>query len=585
MFCPKCHHTNPSHQLFCNCCQQPLRLAKLRVVNHAGKEQYFELHARDFTIGRQADNDLVLAEESVSRYHARLCFRAGVYFAEDLGSKNGLYINGEKVQSQPLASLDCLQIGAARIYYVLRENAYFAAAGNRVSPPASNSLASMSVRTPMSQRSNAERIFSHVLHHLLQAALHLAQAQQATLWLPDTAGDLIPRLRANEKVTAVDSDSGAALWPPSFAEQQQLALKVYRSGGTIVREQREANEVYCEGLTRDSDLVYQQLGIPLRVTTETRRGHEALASRPPIGALFLECDPISQRLSPAKLACLQSLLEEAGNFVDRVQFITSALRELEATAFSQTAEADLAVVVQQQLRPVTIPYLAGYDLGCWHHPAEAVSGDYLDIVPLTSGEFLLALGDVAGKGLAAATLINAMQISLHLLLTYENRLEKILSALNRIVYGVGAPSIFTTLFLGVLNPQRRTLHYVNAGHTPGLFMHSSDATPAIEFLHSNSAALGVLETCSVEVKQLRLPPASVLVLFTDGLTEAANENGEYYGLTRLTERIVAAVLSARQASAAYVLETLREDLTLYSADFHGKVRHHDDQAALVLLVR
>ncbi|NUO82972.1 SpoIIE family protein phosphatase [candidate division KSB1 bacterium] len=585
MFCPKCHHTNPAHQLLCSCCQQPLRLAKLRVVNHAGKEQYFELHGRDFTIGRQADNDLVLAEESVSRYHARLCFSGGVYFVEDLGSTNGLYINGEKVQSRQLVSLDCLQIGAARIYYVLSETVYFAAAGNRVSPPASNSLTSLSARTPAAQRSDAERLFSHVLHHLLQGALHLAQAQRATLWLPDTAGDLIPRLCANEKVTTMDSNAGAARWSPDLAEQQHLALRVYRSGGTIVREQREANERFCERLTSSSDLFYQQLGIPLRVNTETQHGHEAFVSRAPIGALVLECHPISQRLSPTKLACLQNLLEEAGNLVDRVQFITTALKESEAAAFSQTAETDLAIAVQQQLQPIAIPYLAGYDLGCWHHPAETVSGDYLDVVPLLSGEFLLVLGDVAGKGLAAATLINAMQISLHLLLTYENRLEKILAALNRIVHGVGAPSTFTTLFLGVLNPQRRTLHYVNAGHTPGLFIHSSDATPAIEFLHSNSAALGVLETCSVEVKQLRLPPASVLVLFTDGLTEAVNESGEYYGLTRLTERIVTAVLSARQASAAYVLETLREDLTLYSANFDGKVRHHDDQAALVLMVR
>ncbi len=587
MLCPKCHHPNPPSQLLCACCQQTLRHAKLRVVDHSGKELHFDLNYQDFTIGRQAGNDLVLAEEGVSRCHARLCFVAGAYLVEDLGSKNGLYVNGEKVQSRPLSSLDCLQIGAARIYYVLSEHAYFAAAGNPSSSSSSKTLTHPNA--PSAQRLDADRLLEHVLHHLLRGALHLAQADRATLWMPDSTGDLIPRLSANENENAPSASHVAPAWQDQFASCQQLALKIFHSGSTILRENWQGTEMFWEGLRAHADFVYQQLGIPLRQMSDApnERGMkpEAFASSAPLGALILESHAVPQRLSATKLARLQNFLELAGQFVSHAQFIASALQQLETGTAQHTSEAELALAIQQRLLPVTIPRIAGYDLACWHHPAEGVSGDYLDLVPLNTNELLLVIGDVAGKGMAAALLLSALQAGLRLQLYYESRLQKWLEALNRLVHAIGRASTFATLFLGVLDPQRRTLSYINAGHTPGVFIHSSNTTPTIELLHSNGAALGVLEAFTAEPKHLLLPSASALALFTDGITEAANENGEQYGLTRLTERVTAAVMSTRQTSAAHVLETLREDVALYSADFNGKIRRQDDQAALVVMVR
>lgn len=585
MNCPRCQHTNGPHQLLCSCCQQILFHAKLRVVEPHGAEKHFKLTYHDFTIGRQAGNDLVLADEAASRCHARLRFVKGAYLAEDLQSKNGLYINGEKVASKPLATFDCLQIGATRIYYVLSTNSDYPVASVPASSSTSKTVTPIGACASASPSSDAESLLENVLRHTLRGALSLAQAQRATLWMPEASGDLIPRVSAHGSEIISNAHNSTVAWPAEVVRQEQLALKIFHSGAMILREQWEGTEIFWEGMAESPDFVYQQIGFSLRQANDAAEASEAFASRPPLGALILECAAMPQRFSAAKLARLQSLLTQSARFVGNAQLIATSLQEFSSHTTQQLSETALAMTMQKRLLPLTIPKIAGYDLACWHRPSEAVSGDYLDLIPINTNELLLVVGDVAGKGLAAAMLINAMQASLHLQLYYESRLEEFVVALNRVVNAVGKRSVFATLFLGVLNPQRRMLHYINAGHTPGLFIHSSDATPQIELLHSTGAALGVLESLHVEVKQLLLPPASALVFFTDGLTEAANENGEQYGLTRLTERVVATVMSSRSPSAASVLEALRDDLAFHSADFHGKIRHHDDQAALAVMVR
>ncbi|MEK7727230.1 MAG: SpoIIE family protein phosphatase, partial [candidate division KSB1 bacterium] len=450
MTCPKCHHPNSPAQLLCRGCQQPLRCAKLRVIEANGKEQYLELNNQDFTIGRCVSNDLALADDGVSRVHARFRFVAGAYLAEDLGSKNGLFVNGTQTVSQPLVAMDCLQLGTTRIYYMLRELTHAALAARLNFSATGKTLTRGSAANVAAQPARAEGLFEQALHPLLQGVLLLAQAERATLWLPDSGGDLIPRLSA-----------GAHNAANHLTVEQPIALKIFRSGGTILRERAEATEIFCEGLATDAECAYQLLGLPLRLVHEVS-SHE----RPPLGALLLHSRTPTQKLIPAKLERLKRFLAQAEVSLSRVEIVTATLRALEMSADSFASEA-VALAVQKQVLPVAIPRVAGYDLACWFNPAEVVSGDYLDVVPLDSGEVLLVVGDVAGKSLAAAMTIFALQTAVHLFARYEADLEKIVAHLNRVAHAVGGAAIFTTLFLGVLDPQRRTLQYINAGHTPG----------------------------------------------------------------------------------------------------------------------
>src|SRR5262245_13443944 len=123
MNCPQCQSLQSSQSITCQTCHHPLRNAQLRVVRHDGHDQIVSLPLRAFTIGRHEENDLVLALDGISRRHSRFLLEEGRYWIEDCGSKNGLFVNGQKSDKRLLQDQDCLQIGPVRLFFVLTNSA------------------------------------------------------------------------------------------------------------------------------------------------------------------------------------------------------------------------------------------------------------------------------------------------------------------------------------------------------------------------------------------------------------------------------------------------------------------------------
>src|SRR5271166_985798 len=237
------------------------------------------------------------------------------------------------------------------------------------------------------------------------------------------------------------------------------------------------------------------------------------------------------------------------------------------------AAAELAAAreIQQMLLPSTLPQLAGVQIaGAWQ-PAREVGGDYFDVIQLDKDRLGICVGDVAGKGITAALLMANLQASLRAFATTEASPQVVCTKLNKFLCANIASGKFVTFFYAVLDADARTLTYENAGHSPGLLLRSNGTN---ESLPGGGAVLGALPDWTYQDYGVKLQPGDKLLLSTDGITEAENDQVEEFGDERLLE-----AARARDGSALEIQRAIMQQVTAFCG---GNFR--DDATLLVLRI-
>lgn len=195
----------------------------------------------------------------------------------------------------------------------------------------------------------------------------------------------------------------------------------------------------------------------------------------------------------------------------------------------QEAELSFALQVQQALFPRQFPEGEGLEFAAVCVPARGISGDYYDVLRLPDGRLVFTIADVSGKGISAAILMSNVQAVLRVLTASSHSPSEVCSKLNRHFYQVAADSRFATLFYGEWNPADRRLSFINAGHNPPLLMGAGRR----ERLEAGGPPLGIFPDTDFQVGSLGLEPGDLLVLYSDGITEAGSDRGEPFGEARL----------------------------------------------------
>jgi phosphoserine phosphatase RsbU/P len=240
----------------------------------------------------------------------------------------------------------------------------------------------------------------------------------------------------------------------------------------------------------------------------------------------------------------------------------------------QSHEAELAQAyeIQRHLMPRETPQLAGFQIACAWQPAKSVSGDYFDVLPLGEGKLGLCIADVSGKGITAALLMANLQASVKAFVAQADSPAELCAKLNSVLCDTVAPGKFVTLFYGIIDSQRRQLHYENAGHCLPLLVH---ADGSILMPASYSGVLGLFSHWTYQNSDVQLQSGDCLVLMTDGVLEAANGDEEEFGYQRLIE-----VVKEKRGSGVHGIRTA----ILESVSEFCNGRFDDDASLIVVTV-
>lgn len=221
-------------------------------------------------------------------------------------------------------------------------------------------------------------------------------------------------------------------------------------------------------------------------------------------------------------------------------------------------EIEIAQEVQAQLFPQSMPPLATLSYCGVCRAARGVGGDYFDFVPIAPGRLGIAVGDVAGKGISAALLMATLQGALRSHAPMRgSTISALLADVNRLMCSSVSGGRFASFFYAVYEDARRTLAYANAGHNPPIVIRpaSDGGPPQTLRLGATGMVVGIFPGEVYEQRELPLVPGDLLVIFTDGLTEAEREDGEQFGDERLAELAASCVhLSVGEASARILAE-------------------------------
>ena len=235
--------------------------------------------------------------------------------------------------------------------------------------------------------------------------------------------------------------------------------------------------------------------------------------------------------------------------------------------------------VQQAFFPPKSLAIPSLSCATMYRPAHEIGGDYYDFLPLKDGRWGIAIGDVCGKGIGAALLMASLHASLRAQALHSHlNLSKLIGNVNRLVFESSPTHFFASLFYAEYDPAALTLNYINAGHNPPFVIRTGSRIPQMLYLKTaDGIPVGIMPDSQFATRTFQLETDDVVVAYTDGITEAQNRDGDFWGQQKLEEL----VLSSRHKAPQQIIEDILNKLT----EFLNGHSQRDDMTLVVMRVQ
>ena len=540
-------------------------MAELKIQTADGSRERFPLSKPRITIGRARSSDVFLPDQWLSRHHAAIEQRLGSYYLLDLGSKNGTLLNGERVSGdRRLRDGDVITLGEHLLAFSLEDE--------------------LEERPPEGTRVFSAKELSDIKTKPSIDPEELARQNRILGVLSEAAKQLIvhrPIDELFEKVLdllfqAVPAERGAIMLLEGTPPAPTIKASRSRQGGPIARlsrsivrrvlEKKEAlliSSVMDDASfsTQDSILatgIRSAMSAPLWYTATGTEEDEV------IGLVYVDSLMASHSFNEEDVRILTALANVAAAKIENARLLEE---NLEKRVLEE--EMRMAAEIQRGLLPERAPIVPGYGVVGSNRPCRTVGGDYYDF-GMDGGRLHFALGDVSGKGTAAALLMTVLRAAVRGHWGVGEPAEAV-TRINRTVCQNVTPGKYVTFFMGRLDPDTGTVAYVNAGHNPPIVVR---ADGRLDSLTTGGVVLGLFDDGTYEQSATSLGRGDVLVVFSDGVTETWNRDDIEFGDARLAELI----RQGRELDAAALQAEILRELDRFSQG----TKATDDRTLIVI---
>jgi phosphoserine phosphatase RsbU/P len=529
-----------------------------------------ELDHERITLGRSADCTFKITDNFLSRKHAELVSREGIWYLRDCGSANGTYVNGVRIAGEAeVRAGDCIRLGDSE----LRIGEHPSPAGmNRISPDSATHLTQIADLV-LDQRQVTESAERTVIIHRLVIEL-LGEKTMSELFeiIVDHVMEAMAPSRAAIALLGKDDDSLeiAQFRAKDHSEMQRLTIsrtllaQIIGQRKVLSYTDVDLNESLAAAQSIAMQSIRSALCAPLLVDDRV------------LGVLYLDYQFTGRVITEADAQLAAQIARVAAIKLESTRLRESALEKERMDESLRVARA-----IQMRMLPQEFPVrteASPFEIAAAIRPATQVGGDFYDFFQTDDHQLYLCIGDVSGKGMPAALLMAVTRALFRSMILQGKGPAEIMTAVNRQLAQESDPEMFVTAFCAVLDLATGEMRYANGGHNPPLLI-GSDATvqplPTVPGL-----VLGFNQEFRFIEQVQTMAPGDVLYLDTDGIAEAANPAGELFTVSRLrraleenatleTAGIVSTILASVEAFVDGAPQS--DDLTLMAIRYLKRV--------------
>lgn len=541
----------------------------------------FPLGRLRITIGRSARNDVCIPDPFASRVHAEVRREGDLYVLQDLGSANGTLYNGERVDAPiTLTPGGRVQIGETEIEF--RDQSAAAGATMIADAPHSAPEATIALHS-------GHRTTSGLLEAIEGARTQSSgeMARPATIAQP--RGETVISAAHTDLLALISKVSVTLLAPATLdetlrqivslvfeavpAERCLIMLRAKGGDGELkvrvaqlrgqqgeVGEIRVSRSIIEEVVGQGRSVLTSDAQHDPRFasSTMTIQGIRSVLAVPLgvgdriFGMIYADSPLAEAKFTQDHLTVLTTLGSVAAIRVENARLVEE---DLERERLER--ELQLAREIQQRFQPTSPPQAPGYELQGISFPCYEIGGDYYDFIERPDSHIVIALGDVSGKGTSAALLMSSLHAAMHAQTRAHQTLVETITAVNKYLAETIPANRFVTLFCADLDQLTGTLTFINAGHNPPLIAHASGT---MEQLAAGGIPLGITPDAFFREGHTQLQPGDVLVIYSDGVSETQNAQGEEFGVARLYDTVARNL----DASAAGIRDRIESALTKFA---------------------
>jgi phosphoserine phosphatase RsbU/P len=528
--------------------------ARLHVSDSQGR-RVVVLDRPQFLIGRRTAADLQIVSTDVSREHAEIIQDEGRYLLRDRGSRYGTFVNGEQVTERVLEHGDRIRLGRTDAIELVFATDGAKTTGFLDASSDVTNLRQMAAILNGLRALGSGRVLDEVLTLVMDSALEVTKAERGFMMLANSDGELEFKIARGRGRTTLSGTS--------FTTSEKIPREVFRTG-----QSRTVGDLMEGDLAGQHDRtiavgIRHVLCVPLLVNPMSAGGISAITQKT-IGVLYLDGREKSTMLSDATRASLEAFATQAALAIDSARLYAESAEKARLDR-----DLRIAADIQRALLPEPAFDAGMADLAAASIPCRTVGGDFFDYIDVGERGFGFALGDVAGKGPPAALLAAAVQSNFAAHAPVSESPADAMTRINKALLRRAIEARFATMFYGAITADGN-LSYCNAGQEPPLVVRADGTS----WLEEGGPVLGLLSIATYAFETVRLQPGDLVVVCSDGVTEARNLAGDEFGRDRLVD-----ALRGRHGSKP---EVALEDVLGAVKSFSQGAAQADDITLLIL---